>query len=222
MMNYQAVLFDLDGTLCDTALDFTLALNRLLTEENRLTVSLTQVRAEVSNGALAIIQMAFTDITDDNNLLYLRNRMVDFYKEHITWHTRLYPGMDSVLTQLAQRNIPWGIVTNKPEGLTHQILAGLSLSDFPPNSVVGGDTLAFTKPHPAPMLLAAEQCAAPAESCIYIGDHRRDIEAARAANMIAVAVSFGYLAANDNPHNWGADVVIDSPYNLALYLGLTP
>jgi phosphoglycolate phosphatase len=220
-MDYQAVLFDLDGTLCDTALDFTLALNRLLTEENRTRVSLTQVRSEVSNGALAIIQMAFPDVVHEGMLLSLRNRMLNFYQEHITWHTRLYPGMDVVLTQLAQSNIPWGIVTNKPEGLTHQIVAGLGLSAFPPKSIVGGDTLAFAKPHPAPMLLAAEECAAAAEQCIYIGDHRRDIEAARAAGMMAVAVSFGYLSANDNAHNWDADVVIDSPYNLALYLGLT-
>jgi phosphoglycolate phosphatase len=221
-MKYQAVLFDLDGTLCDTALDFTLALNRLLTEENRPTVSLTQVRAEVSNGALAIIQMAFPDITHEGILLSLRNRMVNFYKEHITWHTRLYPGMDTVLMQLAQANIPWGIVTNKPEGLTHQIVAGLGLSAFPPKSIVGGDTLAFAKPHPAPMLLAAAQCAAQAAECVYIGDHRRVIEAARAAGMAAVAASFGYLSAEDNAHDWGADVVIDSPYNLALYLGLKP
>ena len=219
-MNYQAILFDLDGTLCDTALDFTLALNRLLTEENRPTLSLTQIRNEVSNGALAIIQMAFPDISHEGQLSSLRNRMVDFYKEHITWHTRLYAGMDVVLLQLAQRNIPWGIITNKPEGLTHQIVKGLCLSDYPPSSIVGGDTLAFAKPHPAPLLLAAEQCKVAAKDCIYIGDHHRDIEAARAAGMTALAVSFGYLAADDNPHHWGADAVLDSPYNLAGYLGL--
>jgi phosphoglycolate phosphatase len=219
-MSYQAVLFDLDGTLCDTALDFTLALNRLLTEENRPTLSLTQVRNEVSNGALAIIQMAFPDIQSESLQLSLRNRMVDFYKEHITWHTRLYAGIDLVLAQLSQRNTPWGIITNKPEGLTHQIMKGLNLVDFPPSSIVGGDTLAFAKPHPAPLLLAAEQCNAQPKDCIYVGDHRRDIEAARAADMTAVAVSFGYLSANDNPHNWGADAVIDSPYSLACYLGL--
>ncbi len=219
-MNYQAVLFDLDGTLCDTALDFTLALNRLLTEEDRPTLSLTQIRNEVSNGALAIIQMAFPDISHEGQLSSLRNRMVDFYKEHITWHTRLYAGMDVVLLQLAQRNIPWGIITNKPEGLTRQIMHGLNLSDYPPSSIVGGDTLAFAKPHPAPLLLAAEQCKVAAKDCIYIGDHRRDIEAARAAGMTALAVSFGYLAADDNPHHWGADAVLDSPYNLARYLDL--
>lgn len=221
-MRYQAVLFDLDGTLCDTALDFTLAVNRLLTEENRSTLSLTQVRNQVSNGALAIIQLAFPDIQHEGIQLSLRNRMVDFYKEHITWHTRLYAGMELILAQLAQHNTPWGVITNKPEALTLQIMKGLNLSSFLPHSIVGGDTLAFSKPHPAPLLLAAKQCAAKPDQCLYIGDHRRDIEAARAAGMTAVAVSFGYLATDDNPHHWGADAVIDSPYNLARYLGLQP
>ncbi len=219
-MNYHAVLFDLDGTLCDTALDFTWALNRLLAEENRPHLSLTQVRDQVSNGGLALIQMAFPDIEDEAARLSLRDRLIAFYAMNITWHTRLYAGIDLVLAQLSQRNTPWGIITNKPEGLTHQIMKGLNLADFPPQSIVGGDTLAFAKPHPAPLLLAAEQCNVQAKDCIYIGDHRRDIEAARAAGMVAIAVSYGYLTANDNPHNWGADVVIDSPYNLARYLGL--
>jgi phosphoglycolate phosphatase len=222
MMNptYQAVLFDLDGTLCDTALDFTLALNRLLTEEKRPTLSLTHIRNEVSNGALAIIQMAFPDIEHEGIQLSLRNRMVAFYKEHITWHTRLYPGMDKVLAELNARHIPWGVVTNKPEGLTRQIMNGLSLSAFLPSSIVGGDTLAYAKPRPEPLLLAAEQCGVTAKGCIYIGDHRRDIEAAHAAGMASVAVSFGYLSPDDNAHHWGADAVVDSPYQLATYLGL--
>jgi phosphoglycolate phosphatase len=219
-MNYHAVLFDLDGTLCDTALDFTLALNRLLAEESRPHLSLTQVRNQVSNGGLALIQMAFPDIEDEAARLSLRNRLIAFYAMNITWHTRLYAGIDLVLAQLSQRNTPWGIITNKPEGLTHQIMKGLNLADFPPQSIVGGDTLAFAKPHPAPLLLAAEQCNVQAKDCIYIGDHRRDIEAARAAGMVAIAVSYGYLTADDKPHNWGADAVIDSPYNLARYLGL--
>jgi phosphoglycolate phosphatase len=219
-MRYQAVLFDLDGTLCDTALDFTLALNRLLAEENRPHLSLTQVRNQVSNGGLALIQMAFPDIEDEAARLSLRNRLIAFYAMHITWHTRLYAGIDLVLAQLSQCNTPWGIITNKPEGLAHQIMKGLNLADFPPHSIVGGDTLAFAKPHPAPLLLAAEQCNVQPKNCIYIGDHRRDIEAAHAAGMVPIAVSYGYLTADDNPHNWGADAVIDSPYNLARYLGL--
>lgn len=219
-MNYQAVLFDLDGTLCDTALDFTMALNRLLQEENRPARTLTQVRNQVSNGALAIIEMAFPDIQHEGLRLSLRNRMVDYYKEHITWHTRLYPGMSLILTQLKQRNIPWGIVSNKPEELTKQIVSALTL-DYEPHSIIGGDTLSVAKPHPEPLQLAATQCGVSSNECLYIGDHQRDVIAAKAAQMHAVAVTFGYLSEQEDPNTWGADVIIDSPYQLARFLGLS-
>lgn len=219
-MNYQAVLFDLDGTLCDTALDFTLALNRLLEEENRPARTLTQVRNQVSNGALAIIAMAFPDIQHEGIQLSLRNRMVDYYKEHITWHTRLYPGMALILSQLKQHNIPWGVVSNKPELLTKQIINALSL-DYLPHSIIGGDTLPVAKPNPEPLHLAANQCGVASHQCLYIGDHYRDVVAAKAAQMKAVAVTFGYLSEQEDPYTWGADVVVDSPYQLARFLGFS-
>jgi phosphoglycolate phosphatase len=219
-MNYQAVLFDLDGTLCDTALDFTLALNRLLEEENLPARTLTQVRNQVSNGALAIIEMAFPDIQHEGIKLSLRNRMIDYYKEHISWHTRLYPGMALILSQLKQHNIPWGVVSNKPELLTKQIINALSL-DYLPHSIIGGDTLSVAKPHPEPLLLAANQCGAASHQCLYIGDHYRDVVAAKAAQMKAVAVTFGYLSEQEDPYTWGADVVVDSPYQLARFLGFS-
>lgn len=219
-MNYQAVLFDLDGTLCDTALDFTLALNRLLEEENLPARTLTQVRNQVSNGALAIIEMAFPDIQHEGIKLSLRNRMIDYYKEHISWHTRLYPGMALILSQLKQHNIPWGVVSNKPELLTKQIINALSL-DYLPHSIIGGDTLSVAKPHPEPLLLAANQCGVASHQCLYIGDHYRDVVAAKAAQMKAVAVTFGYLSEQEDPYTWGADVVVDSPYQLARFLGFS-
>ncbi|MCI4411723.1 MAG: HAD-IA family hydrolase [Thiotrichales bacterium] len=219
-MNYQAVLFDLDGTLCDTALDFTLALNRLLEEENLPARTLTQVRNQVSNGALAIIEMAFPDIQHEGIKLSLRNRMIDYYKEHISWHTRLYPGMALILSQLKQHNIPWGVVSNKPELLTKQIINALSL-DYLPHSIIGGDTLSVAKPHPEPLHLAANQCGVASHQCLYIGDHYRDVVAAKAAQMKAVAVTFGYLSEQEDPYTWGADVVVDSPYQLARFLGFS-
>jgi 2-phosphoglycolate phosphatase len=218
--NYQAVLFDLDGTLCDTALDFTLALNRLLAEEQRKSLSLSQVRSQVSNGALAIIQTAFPDIEDKPSLLSLRNRLVNYYQDNIVWHTQLYPGMDKLLAQLAERDIPWGVVSNKPESLTRNIMQRLPLS-YVPSAIIGGDTLAVAKPHPEPLWLAAEHCQTPAEHCWYIGDHHRDMIAAKAAGMTAIAASYGYISANESAHDWGADWVVDSPYQLLTLMQLS-
>jgi 2-phosphoglycolate phosphatase len=218
--NYQAVLFDLDGTLCDTALDFTLALNRLLADEQRKSLSLSQVRSQVSNGALAIIQTAFPDIEDEPSLLSLRNRLVNYYQDNIVWHTQLYPGMNKLLAQLAERDIPWGVVSNKPEALTRDIMQRLSLNDAP-SAIIGGDTLAVAKPHPEPLWLAAEQCQTPAEHCWYIGDHHRDVIAAKAAGMTAIAASYGYISANESAHDWGADWVVDSPHQLLTLMQLS-
>jgi 2-phosphoglycolate phosphatase len=215
---FQAVLFDLDGTLVDTALDFTLAVNRILQEEDRTTCSLNQVRNQISQGALAIIQMAFQDISDTNHLLHLRNRMVEYYNDNIAVHSNWYPGINDLLLDLQQRQIPWGVVTNKPEVLAKKLIGSILSKDISPHSIIGGDTLAYAKPHPAPMKLAATQCHVQPEQCIYIGDHARDIEAAHAAGMFAVAASYGYLNSDDNPHQWGANIVIDTPNALKNWL----
>lgn len=220
LSHYQAVLFDLDGTLCDTALDFTLALNRLLADEQRPSLSLSQVRAQVSNGALAIIQKAFPDIEDEPTLLSLRSRLVDYYQQHIVWHTHLYPGLDKLLAQLASKQIPWGVVSNKPESLTREIMQRLNFP-YAANAIIGGDTLKVAKPHPEPLLLAAEQCQTAPEHCLYIGDHHRDVIAAKAAGMIAIAVSYGYMSSDESAHDWGADWVVDSPYQLLTLLNLS-
>lgn len=220
LSHYQAVLFDLDGTLCDTALDFTLALNRLLADEQRQSLSLSQVRAQVSNGALALIQQAFPDIEDEHTLLSLRARLVDYYQQHIVWHTQIYPGLEKLLAQLASKQIPWGVVSNKPESLTREIMQRLNFS-YAASAIVGGDTLKVAKPHPEPLLLAAEHCQIAPQHCLYIGDHHRDVAAAKAAGMTAVAVSYGYISSDDNPHTWGADWVVDSPYQLLTLLNLS-
>lgn len=220
LSHYQAVLFDLDGTLCDTALDFTLALNRLLADEQRQSLSLSQVRAQVSNGALAIIQQAFPDIKDEPTLLSLRCRLVDYYQQHIVWHTQIYPGLEKLLAQLASKQIPWGVVSNKPESLTREIMQRLNFP-YAARAIIGGDTLKVAKPHPEPLLLAAEHCQTPPGHCLYIGDHHRDVAAAKAAGMTSIAASYGYISSDDNPHTWGADWVVDSPYQLLTLLNLS-
>jgi phosphoglycolate phosphatase len=219
--SYQAVFFDLDGTLCDTALDFTLAINRLLADHQQPSLSLSQVRQEVSNGAMSLIRLAFPTVVNEQHLLLLRNQMIAYYQQQICWHTQLYPGLDKLLSQLQTKQIPWGIITNKPIGLTQQIINELNLS-YAPCVVLGGDSLAQTKPHPAPLLHAAQSCELAAEHCVYIGDHVRDIEAARAAHMPSIAVSYGYLCANENPMHWQANYVVDTPFQLMHCLGLTP
>lgn len=219
-IDYQAILFDLDGTLCDTALDFTLALNRLLAEEQRPTLSLSNIRSQVSNGAMAIIKNAFSDIDDENRLTELKEQLIAYYQEHIVWHTQLYPGLEKLLLQLQEKQVPWGIVSNKPEALTIEIVRLLKL-DYAPQAIIGGDTLSVAKPHPDPLILAANLCRVAPESCVYIGDHHRDIIAAKAAGMISIAASFGYLAPNESAHDWGADWVVDSPFQLLSLLNLS-
>lgn len=217
--NYQAVFFDLDGTLCDTALDFTHAINAVLREEKRATLSLTQVRQTVSNGAMAVTRLGFADIQDEDSLLQLRNRMVDHYYTHIVTHTQLYPGMQAILSHLVRLEKAWGVVTNKPEALSRKLLDGLHLIT-PPSVIVGGDTLTVAKPNPEPLWHAAEVCGVHPALCIYVGDHPRDVEAAKAAGMLSIAASYGYLSHDDHASNWGADLVIDTPHELAAVLGL--
>lgn len=215
---YDAVLFDLDGTLCDTALDLTLALNRLLEQEHSPPLTLAAVRTQVSHGGRAMIRLAFPH-ANESQQIRLRDRLLALYAEQLTWHTRLFPGLDRVLQALAEQNIPWGIVTNKPAHLTEPLVRGLNLP-YPPLSVISGDTLPVAKPDPTPLLLAAEHCGVSPDRCVYIGDHPRDVEAARAAGMDALAVSFGYLEPQDNPHDWGALAVADTPWALARWLGV--
>lgn len=218
-LTYQAVLFDLDGTLCDTALDFTLAINRLLSEHQRPSLTLSQVREQVSNGAMAVIQLAFADIEDSDQLKQLRLTLIDYYQQHMLQHTQLYPGMAALLHNLQQRQIPWGVVSNKPEALTKAIVAHLTTAT-PASCLIGGDTLAVAKPHPEPLQLAAQQCGVDCRHCVYIGDHHRDIIAAKAAGMTAIGATFGYLTLADNPHLWGADYLADTPAQLIQHLGL--
>lgn len=217
--NYRAVLFDLDGTLCDTALDFAYALNQVLKEENRPILSLSHVREQLSNGAEQAIRYAFSDIHHTEQLQRYRERFIDYYQQHLLTHTQLYPGIAQILYQLKQHQIPWGVVSNKPQAMSQAIIEQLTQA-YPPTVIVGGDTLAVAKPHPEPLLFAAQQCNIAYHDCIYVGDHQRDIMAAKAAGMISVAAAFGYVQFDDNPHRWEADWVVDTPHQLCELLRL--
>jgi len=208
----KAVLFDLDGTLADTAPDLAAAVNRLRADQGLEPMPLAQLRPFASAGARGLVHAGFGVKPGDDEYDALREAFLEFYRERPCVDTRLFPGIAELLQEFARRAIPWGVVTNKATRFTDRIIATLQLA---PACVVCGDTTPHLKPHPAPMLLAAEQLALPAKDCVYLGDDLRDIQAARAAGMRAVAVDWGYHhPESGGPEAWNADAVIVHPRDL--------
>ncbi len=208
----SAVLFDLDGTLLDTAPDMVAALDLLLEEESREALDYDFVRAHVSNGALGLIKAAFGEL-EEAHRLSLRDRYLLLYEKHLVTRTAPFEGMDTVLEHLEQTNIHWGVVTNKPGYLTEPLLDTLGLLSRSA-CVVSGDTLPERKPHPGPLLHAAELLDIAPAQAMYVGDASRDIEAGRAAGMMTVAATYGFIMPDDDPAAWQADHNIDSPAEL--------
>ena len=168
----EAVLFDLDGTLIDTAPDMGGALNNLLIEEKREPLSLESIRPYVSQGGLVLTRLGFDGHVDEAEIEPLRQRFLEHYREIVANDSRLFDGYEAVLAELEARSIPWGIVTNKPEWLTHPLLEQLDLA-LRTGVVVGGDTLAQRKPHPLPLQVAAQRLGISCNNCIYVGDDER-------------------------------------------------
>jgi phosphoglycolate phosphatase len=211
-MAERAVLFDLDGTLADTAPDLAGALNRLRAEQGLAPVPLEKLRPFASAGARGLVHAGFGVKPGDADYDALREAFLEFYREQTCVHTQLFPGIAELLAALGQRGIPWGIVTNKATRFTDRIVEALGLA---PACVVCGDTTEHIKPHPAPMLHAAEQLGLPPSACAYLGDDLRDIQAARAAGMRAIAVDWGYHhPESGGPGAWKADAVIARPGDL--------
>jgi N-acetyl-D-muramate 6-phosphate phosphatase len=207
----ESVLFDLDGTLVDSAPDLIAAMQRLRAEENEPPTDAAQVGAVVSKGGRAMLRRGFPGI-DEERVERLLPRFLDIYAQAIATHTRTYPGIDAALATLEERNIPWGVVTNKPGWLARALLAALAM-DQRCAALVTGDCLAKRKPDPEPILHACKLAGvAPARS-VYVGDDARDIEAGRRAGTMTVAAAWGYLA-GENPRDWGADRVAMTPYTL--------
>jgi N-acetyl-D-muramate 6-phosphate phosphatase len=217
MTTLRAVLFDLDGTLADTAPDLAAALNSVRAEQGLPPLPFAEIRPHVSHGALVMVQHGFSLGKDDPTALPLRDRLVEIYAANIAVHTRLFPGMAEILALLEKNNMPWGIVTNKQSYLTTPLMAHLSLSERA-CCIISGDTLAEKKPHPAPLLHAAAQARCAPQACLYVGDAERDIEAGRRAGMRTAAALFGYLDVADRPHTWGADYLFASPHELLVWL----
>jgi len=214
-----AVLFDLDGTLIDTAPDMGGALNNLLREEGRAPLPIEAIRPYVSQGGLVLTQLGFGDSVSAAEIEPLRQRFLQHYLAIIADDSRLFAGYDAILDDLEARLIPWGIVTNKPEWLTHPLLEQLGLSSRSA-VVIGGDTLAERKPHPMPLQEAAARIGVDVRDCIYVGDDERDIVAGRAAQMKTLVAAYGYIEDADAIIGWNADGVINSPAELMQHLYL--
>ena len=207
------VLFDLDGTLLDTAPDMGRALNQLLQEQGRSPLPAEVIRPVVSHGSLGLIKLGFDIDQSHSAFESLRDRFLAIYQTGLAQETILFEGMAQVLVALEQRGAPWGIVTNKPGWLTEPLLAALGLLSRA-TCVVSGDTLTLRKPDPAPLLYACAQLELRPEACVYIGDAERDIEAARRANMPSLVACYGYIQASETPHAWGATAMIQQPLDL--------
>lgn len=217
----KAVLFDLDGTLIDTAPDFIRIINLLCADAGIEAPSNALIRAQVSEGARAMVKLVRPDLDlNSEDLLLLRQRFLQIYAENIAVATCLFPDMDALLKQLEQHDIAWGIVTNKPRGLSELLLAALDLTARCA-VLVCPDDVTHTKPHPEPMYLAAQQLGIAPGHIVYVGDHPRDIDAGRAAGMPTILAAYGYLPPEhrDDLSAWQADYIVQDVPEMAALLG---
>jgi phosphoglycolate phosphatase len=214
---FDAVLFDLDGTLADTAPDLGETVNILLLEEGRSPKSLDLLRPYTSQGVRGLLKAGFGIDVSDPSYQRLSLRFLDIYAGRLCDATRLFDGIPKLLDALEALNLAWGIVTNKRMRFTDPLVELLRLTPRT-NCVVSGDTTAEAKPSPLPILHACQLLHCRPERTLYVGDDRRDIVAGNAAGCKTVAVSYGYLGDSGPLHAWGADLIIDHPLELAEYL----
>jgi phosphoglycolate phosphatase len=214
----RAALFDLDGTLLDTAPDVATAMNALLAEQSRPSLPFPVIRTQVSHGSAAVVRAGFADV-DAVEFERLRVRLLDLYRGCIADQTRPFAGFETTLDILQRSQIPWGVVTNKPGWLTDPLLEALGLSRRA-GCVLSGDSLPERKPHPRPLLVAAGLLHVAPEHCVYVGDALRDIQAARDAGMLALGASFGYIGPDDQIETWKADGWLAEPLELLHWFGL--
>ena len=212
----RAVLFDLDGTLADTAPDLAAAVNLLRTDLGLPPVAYSLLRPVASAGARGLIGAAFGMTAEDPQYEALRIAFLENYTASIATRSTLFAGVVDLLGALAARGIAWGIVTNKAARLTDRLVPLIGLQHA--GCVVSGDTTAHAKPHPAPLQEAARRLDVPPRHCWYVGDDLRDIEAGRAAGMVTVAAGWGYCGATQ-PQTWGADMLLAQPLDILSHLG---
>lgn len=214
---FKGVLFDLDGTLIDTADDFIACLNDLREEQNLPKLAASEVRKVVSDGARAMIKLAFNLSPEDNGFEAIKQRFLDLYVENIARNSRLFAGLDELLDWCNAHQIPWGIVTNKGRVYSEALIKALNL-DSHIASLVCPDDVTHTKPHPEPMFKACEEIQLAPEDCVYVGDHARDIEAGKRANMATIAAAYGYVHSDEEALSWQADWCVNTSQELVTLL----
>jgi N-acetyl-D-muramate 6-phosphate phosphatase len=215
-MPSRAVVFDLDGTLADTAPDLAAAVNRMRAEQGHEPLPIERLRPFASAGARGLLHAAYGIKPENTEYGALRETFLEYYAERVCEQTRLFPGIAELLGELKARGIAWGIVTNKATRFTERIIAALKLA---PDCVACGDTTPHLKPHPAPLLHACSQVRVGPAHCTYLGDDLRDMKAAHAAGMRAIAVEWGYHhPESGGPGTWQAAAVIHHPLELIEHL----
>lgn len=207
------ILFDLDGTLVDTAPDLGYALNLQLHKYGKPTLSDASIRPFASHGSRGLLGLGFGITPEDSNFIQMRDEYLQFYEGVLTRRPVLFDGMQNTLDAILDRGLNWGIVTNKPGRFTMPLVEYLGL-DREAVCVVSGDDAVRPKPSPDTLLLACERANVNPENCIYVGDAARDIEAGQAAGMKTVVAMYGYIDKQDQPLTWGADEYIAAPTDL--------
>ncbi len=215
-MTIQAVLLDLDGTLADTAPDLGYALNQVRATRKLPPLPLAVTRPVTSNGVRGLLKVGFDLTPEHADYAVLKDEFLAIYTANLCRETKLFPGMNELLTELEQRGVLWGVVTNKPQRFTEPLLDRLGMRDRAA-CVISGDSVGQIKPHPAPLLAAAKAIGIAPPACLYFGDDQRDVIAARAAGMPVAVAKFGYLNGG-NPETWGADALLDHPLDLIALL----
>lgn len=215
----EAVLFDLDGTVLDTAPDLVAALNTLLGAHNKSPVDYLAARNLASQGSLGLTRFGFPEVINADERLQLQQQYLDTYAKECCVNTTFFPEMLTLLEAIENQNVPWGIVTNKPGWLTDPILEQLNINSRSA-CVVSGDTLPKRKPHPDPLLLASNMINVAPENCVYVGDDPRDIYAGNAAGMYTCVANYGYIETDTQTDQWGADFTINSPLELLNHIQL--
>ncbi len=213
----KAVLFDLDGTLLDTATDLGHALNNVLIKRNVTPLSHDIIRPAAGRGCRGLLKIGLNIEEHHPEYTHLCTELLMHYYSHLADTTTFFPGMDTVLQYLEQHKTPWGIVTNKPERFTLKLLDNLQLTDRAA-CIISGDTLKLSKPHPEPILHACQLLQQAPEECLYIGDSEIDIIASKAAGSPAVVAMYGYIPAEETPQQWNADGYIQQATDIITLL----
>lgn len=213
MKDIKAILFDLDGTLLDSAPDFLYIINLMLAQHSQKPISLTTVTQQASNGANAMLATAFKIKANSDELILLKAEFLEHYLDLINTKSGLYPGVSQLLNHLDEQDILWGVVTNKPSRYTDLIMDHFKLTDRTA-AIICPDHVQHPKPNPQSLFLAAARLGISYANTWYVGDHLRDIQAGKAAQMTTVGCRYGYLNETDDSQTWGADFLIDQPQQL--------